>query len=277
MGYISIDLGTTNIKVAVYDRSLKIQAIESETVKYIKYDNKVEFDADKYFDNIIDTVSRCMQKAISNPHMENTYSNPHMKNNFSNLHEIKQIVLTGQAESLILLDNHMRPVCNGISWLDERSTEECSILQGVFSSDLFSEITGQPAIIPTWPITKIMYLKKHEPETFGKVHKILLLKDYIQYKLTGELFGEYSIYNFSFYFDIRRKNYWQDILDYCVVFLPYLTGVNAPEFDSFAKGVFYGLRLKHDKFDLAYSIMEGVAHMLAKNAESMKKAGISQI
>ena len=50
-----------------------------------------------------------------------------------------------------------------------------------------------------------------------------------------------------------------------LIFLPYLRGVSAPEYDPEAKGVFYGIRRKHDRFDLAYAVMEGVAHLLCKN------------
>jgi xylulokinase len=59
-----------------------------------------------------------------------------------------------------------------------------------------------------------------------------------------------------------------------VLFLPYLTGVNAPDFNSNASGVFFGLKLHHDKVDLAQAVMEGVAHLLKRNTDLFAKAGI---
>jgi len=288
-----------------------------------------------------------------------------------------------------------------------RSGEECIELKNKFNPETCYRTTGQPEIIPTWPITKILWLRKHEPEIFQKINKYLLLKDYIQYRLTGKLVGEFSIYNFSHYFDISRKKYWNEILEFCgvsenqlpkliepctligeiksdiaaklgissfakinvgtldhfsgmigtgnidkgtisestgtvlsiatmlekpvfsearvpchygpfensyvllpvcesggislewfknnfstddtfesinneiakrsipneLIFLPYITGVNAPDFNSDARGVFYGIQLKHDKYDFAFAVMEGVAHLLRINIDHIENAG----
>ena len=48
-------------------------------------------------------------------------------------------------------------------------------------------------------------------------------------------------------------------------YAPYIAGTNAPEFDAYAKGVFFGITASHDQYDLALAVMEGVAHLLAKN------------
>lgn len=390
MPYISIDLGTTNIKVAAYGDALEELAIEAENVNYIGGGIFIEFDPQEYFHIVKNTLIRCCKKVFS------TTPFP-----------INQIILTGQAESLILVDKDMNPLRNGISWLDMRSSEECKELKAHFDSDLCYKTTGQPEIIPTWPITKILWVKKNEPEVFARVEKFLLLKDYIHYQLTGSLAGEFSIYNFSHYFDITQKKYWEEILAYCgvdssqlpplvepcsivsnitpqlaedlhlntttrinlgtldhfagmigtgnitegiisestgtvlsiatmvtnatfskskvpchygpfknsyvllpvcesggvslewykkqfmadvsyasmnkklskralpneLIFLPYITGVNAPDFNSNAKGVFYGAQLKHDKFDFAYAVMEGIAHLLKINIDYIQRAG----
>jgi xylulokinase len=391
LAIIAIDLGTTNIKVAAYDDRLRQVAMESAGVSYLRDKDLVEFDADEYFVAVLAAIRRCCEKTDANPSW------------------VKQIVLTGQAESLVLIDNKGVPVRNGISWLDMRSRRECIELREAFDEAVSYPITGQPSIIPTWPITKILWIRKHEKGNFDRVSKYLLLKDYIQYRLTGKIAGEYSIYNFSHYFDITKKGYWGDILSYCgvqsdqvppliepctilgtllpdvaeslfldsgvtlnvgtldhfagmigtgnisrgiisestgtvlsiatmgsapscnelripchygafkdtyvllpvcesggislewykdnfipeynydvlnrklaekaapegLIFLPYLTGVNAPDFNPNASGVFYGLRLNHDRLDLALAVMEGVAHLLKRNISSMEKVGIT--
>lgn len=58
-----------------------------------------------------------------------------------------------------------------------------------------------------------------------------------------------------------------------IIFLPYIVGSNAPEFDRDACGVFFGLRSKHDHFDLALAVMEGVAHLLKKNCDHIRASG----
>ena len=390
MGFISIDLGTTNIKVAIFDDQLQNLGLESENVTYLRNDDFIEFDAEEYYATVISTIQRCYQKNL----LPSSYL-------------IHQIVLTGQAESLVAIDENGNPVRNAISWLDMRSKEECEELKRTFNPETCYQITGQPEIIPTWPITKILWLRRHEPKIYKQVSKYLLLKDYIQFKLTGKIVGEFSIYNFSHYFNITRKEYWREILDYCgialeqlpslvepctvlgqlkaevalevgispgamvnvgtldhfagmvgtgniregiisestgtvlsiatmvfnpvfgevhvplhygpfkdtyvflpvcesggislewfknnflpncsyrqideesskksipneLIFLPYITGVNAPDFNPDATGIFYGIQTKHDPFDFALAIMEGVSHLLKKNMDYIEKAG----
>lgn len=58
-----------------------------------------------------------------------------------------------------------------------------------------------------------------------------------------------------------------------VIFLPYIVGTNSPEFDKRASGVFFGLRSEHDAYDMAAAVMEGVACLLRKNCDAMKRKG----
>ncbi len=392
MNIISVDLGTTNIKTAVYDQQLQMLHLLSEPVTYQKNGDFVEFDAESYFSLVLSMIQKAAACAWR-----------------LNRKRVAQIVLTGQAESLILLDRNHRPVCPGISWMDMRSSEECSELSAAFSQTCCYHTTGQPELIPTWPITKILWMKKNRPDIFQKTAHYLLLKDYMIFRLCGSMVGEHSIYCFSHYFNITKQCYWKEILDYCqvrtdqlprlmpsgniagclhrafacaetgldtatkintgtldhfagmigagniregqisesagtvlslatftpapifdggkipnycgpfpdsyvllpvcesggfsmewfknqflqdvsyqelneilsgrnsrtpLIFLPYLTGVNAPDYNENASGVFMGLRSYHDRYDMALAVMQGVACMLRKNLECLKQSGI---
>jgi xylulokinase len=59
-----------------------------------------------------------------------------------------------------------------------------------------------------------------------------------------------------------------------LLFLPYLVGTNAPEFDAEATGVFWGLRQEHDSIDMAGAVMEGVSFVLRKNCEHIAQKGV---
>ncbi len=390
MSIIAVDLGTTNIKVCLFDDSLRVRSMENEAVVYIRSRNFVEFDAESYCGKVLRCIRSCVKNADGKSGM------------------IHQIVFTGQAESLVVLGPDTTPLRNGISWIDTRSEAECMVLSAEFPEDMAYPVTGQPSIIPTWPITKVLWLRNREPETFRKAWKYLLLKDYILFRLTGRLCGEFSIYNFSHYFNIHTKRYWREILDFCemridqlpeliepqtvigqltgdaadslglsidtkinagtldhfagmigtgniqegiisestgtvlsiatmvhrgeftdahiplhygpfqdsyvylpvcesggislewfkkeflremsyeqlnaelsmkklpgdLFFLPYLTGVNAPDYNMNARGVFFGLQIHHDRTDLAQAVMEGVAHLLRKNISLFEQAGV---
>lgn len=207
MGIIAIDLGTTNIKAAAYTDDAKPLQLFSEKVTYTSKHHMVTFDPEQYFDIICRLIGKCFT-------VSKTRRGP------------LQIVLTGQAESLVLLGTDDRPLMPGISWLDTRSLAQCKELERQFPPEISYPITGQPKIIPTWPITKLLWIRQNQPELFCKIHRILLLKDYIIFRLTGESVGEYSIYPFSCYFDLTKKTYWDDILSYIGIgknLLPQLT------------------------------------------------------
>ena len=193
---ITIDLGTTNIKAGIYNSELKEICIRSFKVEYISENNFVEFDTEGYWNICKNGIKKVIEESGIDPG------------------SILTISLTGQAESLVLLDNKSSPLRNGISWMDSRSLKECEILKNNFNIERGYNITGQPDIIPTWPITKILWIKRNEKSLFGKISKYLLIKDFIIFKMTGKFLAEYTVYNFSYYLDIIQKKYWGDILDF---------------------------------------------------------------
>lgn len=384
--FIGVDLGSTNMKAAIYDRDMQLVDRQSLPVQYIRENGFVEFDAQVYFQNLLQLLSGML--------------------NAHGIQSVTEIAFTGQAESLVVLGKDGKPLMNAISWMDERSTAECEVLSQNFSAELCQSVTGQLAVLPTWPATKILWLKNNRPDIFENAHCYMLLKDYIIYCLTGVKAADMSIATFSFYFDIYQKTYWQDMLqaigiteeklpplaepcsvagtllpeiadalsvsgetsvnigtldhfagmigtgnitpggitlstgtvmalatiagantpknsgiamhygflpdthimlpvaesggvslewfrrtcmgdtDYDtmnrvlaelepndLLFLPYLVGTNAPEFHNQASGVFWGLRQEHDAIHMAGAVMEGVAFVLRKNCDHIRKNG----
>ena len=190
--YIGIDLGSTNIKAAIYSKDFSLIDRQSRPVSYIREQGFVEFDAAAYCDDLLSLLAD-MLKANRISHIE-------------------ELAFTGQAESLVVLDKKGEPLMNAISWMDERSVEECKLLARQFDSATCEAVTGQMAVLPTWPATKILWLKHNRPETYKNAATYMLLKDYIVYRLTGVKKADMSIATFSFYFDIYAKTYWQEML-----------------------------------------------------------------
>ena len=191
--YIGVDLGSTNIKAAIYDKNFRLVDRQSRPVQYLREDGFVEFNAESY--------CRQLTELLANMALENA------------VEEVTQIAFTGQAESLVVVGADGRPLMNAISWMDERSTEECAQLSQLFSAETCEAITGQMAVLPTWPATKIAWLRKNRPSIYQKAESYMLLKDYVVFYLTGKKLADMSIATFSFYFDIYNKCYWQEMLD----------------------------------------------------------------
>ncbi len=383
--FIGIDLGSTNTKAALYDQDMKLLDRRSCPVEYIRDGGVVEFDGVSYVQALKNLLADMLKD--------------------HGITRLSGIAFTGQAESLVVLDNAGKPLMNVISWMDERSTQECEALTKQFPEDVCHSITGQASVIPTWPATKILWLQHNRKDVFDRAKTYMLLKDYVVYCLTGQMQADMSIATFSFYFDIYKKQYWQEMLsaigitesqlpalcepctlggsllpevvaelgldgtcpvnvgtldhfagmigtgnltpggitlstgtvmamgvmcqgeppkdvamhygflpnthvmlpvaesggvslewfrrtctnnmDYGemnkvlaqrentqLLFLPYLVGTNAPEFDADATGVFWGLRQEHDAYDMARAVMEGVAFVLRKNCEHIAGQGL---
>ncbi len=191
--FLGIDLGTTNLKAALYDEDLRPLGSESLPVRYAREDGFVEFDADACFDQLVELLAELVKR--------------------HGVTRLQALALTGQAETLILLDGDRRPIGNAISWMDERSQEECAQLSERFDPQTVEAVTGQLSMLPTWPATKLVWLRKNRPEAFARAKKFVLLKDYIALRLTGRLMADMSIATFSLWFDIYNKAYWPEMLE----------------------------------------------------------------
>ena len=191
--YIGVDLGSTNLKAAIYSEEFQLIDRQSRPVEYIRENGFVEFDVCKYVGDLVSLLEDMLKQ--------------------NKITQIRQIAFTGQAESLVVLDKTGKPLMNAISWMDERSVEECKALAEKFSAETCEALTGQMAVLPTWPATKILWLKNNRPEIYDNAATYMLLKDYVVYCLTGKMLADMSIATFSFYFDIYNKVYWKDMLD----------------------------------------------------------------
>ncbi len=191
--YIGIDLGSTNIKAALYDGEMKLVSRKSFPVSYIREQGFVEFDAKEYVNNLIKLLSEILKE--------------------NKIESVNEMAFTGQAESLVVLGEDGNPLMNAISWMDERSVEECAALSKLFSKEECESVTGQQAVLPTWPATKILWLKKNKREVYDNAKTYMLLKDYVIFALTGKKVSDMSIATFSFYFDIYKKCYWKKMTD----------------------------------------------------------------
>lgn len=190
--YLGIDLGSTNIKVALYSPGLELVDRRSMPVSYIRDRGFVEFDALEYVRNLVLLIDDVIKE--------------------NKVDAISEMAFTGQAESLVVAGKDGRPLMNAISWMDERSSEECTELEGIFDTGECERVTGQQAVLPTWPATKILWLKKNMPHIYKEADTYMLLKDYVVFYLTGAKLSDMSIATFTFYFDIYKKCYWKKML-----------------------------------------------------------------
>src|SRR5512133_273115 len=126
--------------------------------------------------------------------------------------EIAGVGLTGQMHGLVLLNAAGAVLRPAILWNDQRTARECAeITQRVGAARLL-QLTGNP-VLPGFTAPKILWVREHEPDVYRRVAKILLPKDYVRYRLTGEFYGEVSDASGTSLFDVGRRAWSDEMLD----------------------------------------------------------------
>ncbi len=189
MNLMGIDVGTTSVKTAVFDETLKMLYNNNIDYTLESHGDTVEFEAIKYWDIV--------------------------KLELANLDvSVDALAIDTQCETLILTDEEGNPVRKAIVWLDNRATKEAEEIEKHFGRKKVYEITGQPEITATWPACKLLWVKNNEPDVWAKTKKIFLLEDYLLYKLTGKFATEKTLQSSTIYFDINNSCWWNEMLEF---------------------------------------------------------------
>ena len=99
--------------------------------------------------------------------------------------DVAAVGLAGQMHGLVLLDESGEPLRPAILWNDQRTGAECDEMRAVIGPERLISITGNDALAGfTGP--KILWVRNHEPDLFARARHVLLPKDYLRLRLTGE-------------------------------------------------------------------------------------------
>ncbi len=192
---LAFDLGTTALKCALHDWNGTVMAKASEEYQLITpRADWVEMDVETYWQAFKTAVSRVLKESGIDPA------------------EIKALGVSAQGETLIVVDRDGKPLRRAIVWLDNRAQQEADELGEIFGHRHAFEITGQVKLVPTWPASKIRWLRKCEPELFENVGKFLLIEDYFLHRLTGEYVCEGSLVTSTCYWNFRTRGWWKEML-----------------------------------------------------------------
>ena len=128
--------------------------------------------------------------------------------------QIKGISFGGQMHGLVVLDKDDNVIRPAILWNDGRTSEECKFLNEVVGTEKLSQYTANIAFAG-FTAPKILWMQKHEPENFSKIHKIMLPKDYLAYRLSGVFCTDVSDASGMLLFDVEHKRWSEEMLNIC--------------------------------------------------------------
>ncbi len=124
---------------------------------------------------------------------------------------VKGIGLAGQMHGLVLLDDKGEVLRPSLLWNDQRTGAQCDSIRRKLGKKKLIQITGNDALTG-FTAPKILWVQKHEPEIWKRVRHILLPKDYVRYKMTGEFAVDCADGAGTILFDLKKRNWSQEVL-----------------------------------------------------------------
>jgi xylulokinase len=132
--------------------------------------------------------------------------------------------LSGQMHGLVVLDEHGEVLRPAILWNDQRTAAECAEIERRVGLDRLIALTGNRALTG-FTAPKLLWLRTHEPETYARIRHVLLPKDYVRFRLTGELLIDAADASGTLLFDVAHRRWSDEVCEALEVPLAWLPEV----------------------------------------------------
>jgi xylulokinase len=204
MSFLGIDIGTSSVKLLLLDKTGGV--LQTVSKDYPVCYPKVGW-AEQNPEDWWNATSEGIRDVLTIAQMAST--------------EVQGIGLSGQMHGLVLLDKGNRVLMPALLWCDQRTQEECDELNEKLGHKL-SEYTGNKALAG-FTAPKVLWVKRNRAEIYEQIEHVLLPKDYIRWKLTGEYATDVSDASGTLFFDVAHRRWSPEMLD-----ILGLTEVNLP-------------------------------------------------
>ncbi len=192
---LGVDIGTSGTKTALFDVSGKL--VESCTINYPLYQERngwAEQDPADWWEATRQTIKTVIQKSGIKAS------------------DIKGVGLSGQMHGLVMLDKAGNVLRRSIIWCDQRTGRECEEITSLVGKARLISITANPALTG-FTASKILWVRNNEPDIYKKCAHILLPKDYVRFKLTGDFATEVSDASGMQLLDVPKRQWSDEILN----------------------------------------------------------------
>ncbi len=195
--FLGIDVGTSSIKgILATSEGETICVNEVQQVVSNPYPNWSEQDPEVWWRNTIDVIKCLTFDASKLPYPI----------------EISCIGITGQMHSSVFLDSSGKNIRPSILWNDSRTTLQCQQIYDLVGKKYLQKEIGNLAL-EGFTAPKLLWLKHMEPDNYLKVDKMIMPKDYIRYRLTGELATDHSDASGTIFYDVRNLKWSKPFID----------------------------------------------------------------
>ncbi len=125
--------------------------------------------------------------------------------------EIVAVGLSGQMHGAVFLNESDEVLCPSIIWCDQRTEKQCRELTKEIGAENLIRLVSNPALT-NFTLTKMLWLRDNEPEIWNQVRTVLLPKDYVRFRLTGDKATEVSDASGTLMLDVQNRKWSSEIL-----------------------------------------------------------------
>ena len=192
---IGIDIGTSATKTVLFDENCQVKAAASQEYALSQPQNGwAEQEPLDWYSAVLTTIKSVVQQSGVKAD------------------DIKGVGLSGQMHGLVMLDEANEVIRPSIIWCDQRTAKECEEITERVGAKRLIEITANPALTG-FTASKILWVRNHEAENYRRCRHILLPKDYIRFRMTGEYATEVSDASGMQLLDIPQRCWSAEILE----------------------------------------------------------------
>jgi xylulokinase len=193
--FLGIDIGTSGTRAVLIDESGRV--LGSATVEHRPISSPhpgwAEQDPDDWWSAARRAIPECLAKANASAS------------------EVLSVGLTGQMHGLVLLDAEGKVLRPSLIWCDQRTEAECREITEAVGAKRLIELTANPALTG-FTLPKIWWVRKHEPQIWARVKRIMLPKDYVRFRLTGAHAIDVADASGTLMFDVVHRRWSTEML-----------------------------------------------------------------
>lgn len=192
---VGVDIGTTSTKAIAYDEGGHLLAEESEAYElHSSNPGWAEQDPEEIFKAVLNSLSRMVDEV--------------KKTN----HEISGVSFSAAMHSLLALDKEGCPLTPSITYADTRATEQAERIRQELEGPELHRRTGTP-IHPMSPLTKLLWFREEDPDSFEAAARWLSIKEYVFFRLFGEYVVDHSIASATGLFALEKLDWDEGALE----------------------------------------------------------------
>lgn len=193
--FLGIDVGTTGCKVVLIDEQGELKG--KSVVEYPLYTprpNWAEQNPEDWWQGTLQALRKIFEVSGVCPK------------------DVAGLGLTGQMHGSVFLDEHNQVLRPAILWCDQRTARECQEITEQAGFERIMRINCNP-VLPGFTAPKILWVRNNEPEVYRKIAKVLLPKDYVRFRLSGEFATDVSDASGTSLFDVPQRKWSRELIE----------------------------------------------------------------